>query len=552
MRPLACAVAIGLVGLVFVACGSKRPPVLNDGNPTVEDDNNSLPYSGVPVGFLSEGDDPATCDDAAAQRSYVGCDYWPTVVANNVWRDFDFAVVVANAGTEPADITITGPSGTNQTGTVMPNQLAKFYLPWQFDLKGPDADSCGTAAPIVSSVYAKAGAYHLQSKRPVTVYQFNALEYAGKGGPPGKDWSTCPGNSKCDDGGPMSGLALGCYSFSNDASLLLPSTAMTGNYRVAGYPGDTSTMGPFMGSYFAITATANQTHVNVALSGTARVVAGGIIQAAAPGGKISFTLDQGDVAEVVGTLGSDVDLSGSLVSADQPVQVITGVPCIEIPSGTLACDHIEESVFPAETLGKQYVIAAPAGPNGNTVGQVVRFYGNADGTMLTYSPSRPVKCPEMLDAGQVVDCGQIVDDLVVTGTHEFAVATFQLGGTLVDPNGGRGDPTESFPVSVEQYRTKYVFLAPDDYDVSYIDIVTPADTMVGIDGFLVDAGLRRDVGNGWGVSRVKLVKGNAAGAHLLTATAPVGLQVMGYGLFTSYQYPGGLELKQIAPPPTLR
>jgi hypothetical protein len=29
----------------------------------------------------------------------------------------------------------------------------------------------------------------------------------------------------------------------------------------------------------------------------------------------------------------------------------------------------------------------------------------------------------------------------------------------------------------------------------------------------------------------------------------VGLEVMGYGSYTSYTYPGGLDLKYISPPP---
>ena len=36
---------------------------------------------------------------------------------------------------------------------------------------------------------------------------------------------------------------------------------------------------------------------------------------------------------------------------------------------------------------------------------------------------------------------------------------------------------------------------------------------------------------------------------MLEATQPVGIQVMGYGLATSYQYPGGSNLSSIAPPP---
>src|SRR5215475_14113234 len=29
--------------------------------------------------------DPTTCAEAAMSKSYIGCDYWPTVTANAVW-----------------------------------------------------------------------------------------------------------------------------------------------------------------------------------------------------------------------------------------------------------------------------------------------------------------------------------------------------------------------------------------------------------------------------------------------------------------------------------
>jgi hypothetical protein len=78
-------------------------------------------------------------------------------------------------------------------------------------------------------------------------------------------------------------------------------------------------------------------------------------------------------------------------------------------------------------------------------------------------------------------------DFEIVGDHEFEVATFQLGQTLVGPQPlGKGDPSQ--------------------------------------------------LGPGMG------------GAHRLSADQPVGLQVMGYGFATSYQYPGGLDLRGIAPP----
>ncbi len=491
-------------------------------------------------GGMVPGVDPTNCADAATNHTYVGCDFWPTVVANNVWSIFDYAVIVANAGSTPADVTVTRGGATVATVTVQPNALQKIFLPWVADLKGPDADNCGSAAPLSATVKSAGGAYHLVASVPVTVYQFNALEYQGQGGPPGKDWSSCPGNTECPGEG-----SIGCFSFSNDASLLLPSTAMTGNYRITGQAGwPAADIGPYM----AITGTKDGTTATVYLSGNAHVFAGGGVPATNAGGTFTVSLNAGDVVEVVAD--SSSDLSGSLVKATNPVQVITGLPCIQAPLGVAACDHIEESVFPAETLGKHYFVTAPTGPNGNVPGHIVRIYGNVDGTKLTYSNNKPAGAPATINAGQVVDLGVVTKDFEVVGTNEFAIGSFMLGGDVqdpLDPVASKGDPSQSLCTSLEQYRLKYIFLAPNDYDVSYVDVIQPSGTKVMLDGVLAPAATSI-TGTSYGVARVKLGAGNE-GAHVLTADKPVGIQVMGYGSYTSYQYPGGLNLTTIAPPP---
>jgi hypothetical protein len=497
---------------------------------------------------------PTSCDQAEMQRSYIGCDYWPTVTTNPVWSIFDFTVVVANAQTSAAEITVTGPNGVSKSVKVAPGALAKIYLPWVTALKGPDCDPCGSVPLFSDSVTAPASAYHLVSSLPVTVYQFNALEYKGAGGPPGKDWSSCPGTAELcvpPDAGGSEGY-IGCFSYTNDASLLIPSTAMTGNYRVAGDHADKG----YQGSYFAITAVKNATHVTVNVATTATVVGGGDVTPTAAGGTLTLTMDAGDVVEVMSDmLGDATDLSGSLVHADQPVQVIAGTQCSTQPEGKPACDHLESSVLPAETLGSEYVVTVPTSPGGAPVGHVVRFYGNADGTTLTYSPSRPAGCPETLDAGQVVACSiYVTRSFEVKGTHEFAVSSFQLGGSVIESvthsSTGDGDPSMSPMVATEQYLTSYIFLAPIDYDQSFADIVAPPGTSITLDGRAV-TNFSSEINSAWSVTRVALLTGGE-GAHVLTASKPVGVQVLGYGRYTSYQYPAGLDLTEISPPPILK
>jgi len=490
-------------------------------------------------GGNSQVEDPKTCEEAAFARSYVGCDFWPTVVDNIVWPIFDYAVVVANAGESESDVPISRKGAAIATAKVAPNSLQVFYLPWVDELKSTAVVfACAPTSVKTSTVRAEGGAYHLVSTRPVTVYQFNAIEYAGKGGPSGKDWSSCPGNS-CPN--------VGCFSHTNDASLLLPSTALTGNYRITGMSSwpDTNFEYP---PYFAVTGLKDGTNVTVKLSATASVAAGGSVPGAGPGGTVSFSLDAGDVVELVG--GASSDFSGTLVSSTAPVQVITGMACTNMPHDKVACDHIEESVFPAETLGKRYFVTVPTGPHGESVAHVVRIYGNVDNTKLTYPGPNP-GAPNIINAGEVVDLGVVAQDFEIIGDHEFAVASFQVGASMIDPNlptnQQKGDPAQSLMTAVEQYRTKYVFLAPSDYDKSYVDVVMPVSAKLTLDGATVTPSVSQ-LSSGFGVARVELGPGNG-GAHVLTASEPVGIQVVGYGSYTSYQYPGGLNLTAIAPPP---
>jgi hypothetical protein len=511
--------------------------------------------------------DPETCAEAKTFKSYVGCDYWPTITPNAVWSIFDFAVVVSNVGKAASDITVTGPSGFTKTVQVAPGTAEKIYLPWVTALKGPDTNECGVSPDQPPSRVVPGGAYHVVSSTPVIVYQFNALEYEPKGGPPGKNWSQCPGTTTvCGD--PAKGdKPVGCFSYSNDASLLLPSTAMTGNYRVSGMRGDsvpaTAGLPPFIpgtpevpraDSFLAITATADATNIAIGLSATAKLVAGGTITAGAPGSTIRFSLAKaGDVAILTGVKSSSADLSGSLVAADKPVQVIAGAPCAQLPDRTAGyCDHVEESVLPAETLGKRYALTAPTKPSGGIGKHVLRFYGNVNGTTLSYVPSKPAGCPDTLNAGQVVECGPVDIDVVATGTKEFGIAGFLLGSTAINTGifntDRRGDPSQTVFPSVEQFRKSYVFLAPSDYNVNYADIVSAQATRIMLDGAAVSAPFVAIGNSGLGTRRVTLGAG-ANGVHTLDADAPVGVQVLGYGDFTSYQYPAGMNLELLAPPP---
>jgi hypothetical protein len=116
----------------------------------------------------------------------------------------------------------------------------------------------------------------------------------------------------------------------------------------------------------------------------------------------------------------------------------------------------------------------------------------------------------VLNAGDTFDLDIVKTSFEVSGSHEFAVASFELGATMVDPyttyDMQKGDPAQSLLTAVEQYRKKYVFLAPDDYDVSYVDIVLPDGASLTLDGQALTVS-GEPLASGHRVARVKLGSG---------------------------------------------
>ncbi len=513
-------------------------------------------------------DNPTTCADAATNRTYVGCEFWPTITYNPVYADFDFAVVLANGGTTDAQINVTGPSGFTKTATVPAGGLKSVILPWVADLKGPEFSRVNTSLGRVStSVRVNAGAYHVTSSVPVTAWQFNTLEYQ----------KPLAGISACG----TSFGTMNCFSTSNDASLLLPSTAMTGNYRVitrsainGGAAGPSFTSDP---GGFAITATQDNTQVILGFPmgcGAATfnppmlggcVAAGNGVMAANGGTTPIYTMNTGDVIEFLGQPAAGdslkhADLSGTLINASLPVQVIGMNPITNIPDSAVNADHVEEIVLPAEVIGTEYIVAPPTSPSGAVKGgHMVRIYGNVDNTTFTYPAGQPAGAPTTINAGAFVELGPLTDPFVISGDQPFVVGSFMVGGSLQAPAGDacpdfpcRGDPAMTIEVTPSQFRKNYIFLAPTDFETNFADILIPDGATAMLDGAAV-TGAPQQIGAGWGILRAPL-SSTAGGVHTLstTDTHGLGLQVMGFGHATSYEYPGGLNLKLISKPPVVQ
>ncbi|MDB4989051.1 MAG: hypothetical protein JWN04_4229, partial [Myxococcaceae bacterium] len=219
------------------------------------------------------------CDLSAVHDSYIGCDYYPTVTLNPVWSGFTFAIAVSNTTGQSAHVKITRGAAVVQEADVAANQLKTFELPWVPELKGGDI-SCTVPPARGGSIAVAGGAYRVRTTQPVTVYQFSPLQYQIEPAPP-----LCPTvKGQCADS-----QVEQCFSYSNDASLLLPATALTGNYTVLSWPSQSDGSG-----FIAVTAT--QDHTQVQVIGSGDFAAGAGVSASGNG---TVTLDRGGVLELV-------------------------------------------------------------------------------------------------------------------------------------------------------------------------------------------------------------------------------------------------------------
>jgi hypothetical protein len=536
--PQACTPALGCVACVpgATTCNGEDAQVCRP------DGSGWDPFHCDPLQGMSCDVDTQECTGTCAPQtlgqSYIGCEYFPTVTGNEVRSEFEFAVVVSNQGGEPVSVHIEGGAlPAPMSFEIGPRSVQVQKLPWVDELKACEAYGvleCGN--PQGGSALVRDGAYHLRTTGPVTVYQYNPLDYE------------LP-ELFCDSQG-----YDGC-SFSNDASLLLPASALTGRYYVSAWENWYSRTSADFPGLLAITATRDGTSVTVTATAPAQGAAD--LPSLVPGQPVTFTLDAGDVAQYFSTRPTidPVDLTGTRVEADQPVQVIGGHYCTETIG--MACDHMEESMLPVEALGTRYIVSAPeAAPHYDfwleefTIGErYLRIVATEPDTTITYDPPTfrlaPAQTPPtyLAEAG---DVGQIVyayfrDTVEIRASKKILVTEYMMGGQ----EAGIGDPAMAVAVPVEQYRTQYSFHAPTSYERNHVNVVAPAGAAVHLDGSLEPLTGFEPIGDtGYGLLRVQL-DGTGNGTHTLISTEPFGITVYGYGQYTSYWYAGGLDLTPI-------
>ena len=551
------------------------------------------------------------CASAAQRSSYQGCDYLAVDLpnstlstedpANSLTPDAPMGLVVANTTDQPVKVDVLGPEGAatplvadrmvNVPDNV-PFEVRQRFQAQRVSSQIRDANGMvvrdaiamgsdievpplGTAilllprkmGPLSASAIQR-DAYRLKSNLPVVVYQFSP--YCCK------------------------------FSFSNDASLLLPVTALGTRYRYLGTPYFSFFAPPRSSNTPATMAIVSPYENNdvtidlprgtsVAFDTAQRVVPGILCQGdqdcpagtgrsqPAPGlcsgqdslRNINLTLGAQEVLTLLVTsrAGPESDMSSSVITSSKPVSVFSSHICTYYPEASGACDHLQEQILPVSTWGTSFQLVPPAERNpGFPTDNVWKFIGDEEVTRIRLSvPLRQLN-PLRPGFAAVPYCQNYLagDDTIVLRRGEYcefgtrttvaAVAdkpTMVMGiivgqeaaGILTNFGDHGGDPALFLVPPDRQYRRDYVFMTPDTYFSDYVTVITPPGNQIELDGQPVDlAGASAVAGQG-SYSFLHIPLAND-GAHTIRGELPFGIIVYAYDDFVSYAFTGGLNLSK--------
>jgi uncharacterized repeat protein (TIGR01451 family) len=308
-------------------------------------------------------------------------------------------------------------------------------------------------------------------------------------------------------------------NFSSDGYLALPTDAIGTDYVVMAWAS-----GSGVGSELAIVGTQNGTNVTI----TPKAVAGPHTAG------VPFVIALGQGQTYFLAAGDDHDLTGTTVVADKPISLFGGHSCGLAPTGFYDfCDHMVEQMFPTSAWGTNFLTVPLATRTG---GDVVRMISSQDDTSISVNG---VVVKADLDLGSAFEIS-LSSAARISATKPICVAQVAKGSKFDDnPN---ADPFEMLIVPTSRMQSSYlVATSANALPINYLNVVVPTPAVAGVklDGGTVPPASFTPIG-GSGYSGAQLPV--AVGSHTVTAGAPLGVSVYGFGPAEGYGYPGGTLL----------
>jgi IgGFc binding protein/Bacterial Ig-like domain (group 1) len=396
-----------------------------------------------------------------------------------------------NAGSATYDLDISGSQAT--TGTVSPEGASP--IPFSVTVGQVTTVAVTDVVPLSDEDNVVSEGIHITAGAPVTVYGLNLL-----------------------DG-------------TSDAYTAIPTAALGTRYRVASY-------GPTIGlpSRLTVVAPSDGTVITVTPSVT--------VGSHTAGSPFTEDLSQGQVYTLADDLG---DLTGSLVTSNNPVAVYGSVDCVDINSGGGgACDLIMQQMPPTTEWGTDFVAVRFAKQQN---GDPFRVIADTDGTVVSVNGTQVAT----LGAGQYYQqtlappSGSDLNVGVHITTSEPAlVIQYQTAGTYTEGSTSTtGDPSMMLVPPDQQFLSSYTVGVPSQFVVNDANVAVPtsATSSLLLDGSPVSASAFAPIaGTDFSSAQLPLT----SGSHTLSAALPFGVWVYGENSANSYAYPGGYSTSPVA------
>jgi uncharacterized repeat protein (TIGR01451 family) len=312
----------------------------------------------------------------------------------------------------------------------------------------------------------------------------------------------------------------------SDGFLGLPVDALGTRYTVMAWGSGDPFASP--SSQFAVAAARDNTTVTVIPAATTA-------DGHPAGVAYTVALDTGDAylarAAVVQT-----DLTGSIVTSDEPVAVLGGHGCALVPDPTVfSCNPIVEQQPPDDAWGTSFVTVPLKTRVG---GDTFRILASQDDTNVTIDGAAVAT----LQAGE--SHTQLIAGSSVTSAGKPVLVAQFSNGTTFD-NVGRADPSMMLIPPVEQFQASYRLPTPTGFTANELNLVVPSPSAgaIKIDGDAVPSAAYTPIGSsGFSSAQVDV----AAGTHALTGTgARFGVFSYGFRRADAYSFPGGLAVNAI-------
>lgn len=256
-------------------------------------------------------------------------------------------------------------------------------------------------------------------------------------------------------------------------------------------------------SEFAVVATANNTRVKIVPSANTD----GGNKAGTP---LNVTLNKGEIYQVKSTSN---DLTGSYISADQPVALFSGSMATTVPLTGSSYDHLYEQIPQTNTWGREFY-AVPLNLRSK---DTYRILAAEDGTVVTIGATNT---KQTLGKGKYYEFELSSNQACkISSTKKILLAQY-CRSQAIDGGSGVGDPFMTIISPATQKISDVSFVAYESnliQNIFYVNVVslTSETGTISLDGSSIASKFTPFSGTKYAYAQVALSKGN----HRLTSTS---------------------------------